>query len=356
MSLCFSADKGQCSEVETAKPMLRASSSSVLRSEVRETFKRAPASERQSCYDSELDSTDYPGEVIYREPARQRTAPAAERGGAATGGGAGLSNGHIRSLLSTVKQRAQIEIWRSGSLVHCQREKEMMAVLPPKRGKVHGFSRKSRSRMIATQGKIRWNIECLPYFMGNTCPDNVPDADHVIHAWAKFNRRFERRFPQGALLWRKEIKDRKSGTCKGQWVPHYHSFAYNCARNFEFQEERGQWVTLRKGAVGGWTLKMYRLNKEGEKELFKTREYEPGTTDKLTDWWSRNWYEVMGTPGEFSHYMAGTSFEEIQTIEGVRFYTAKYMAKVEEAGESAHCKGRAGEVLWPVKIFRGLNG
>ncbi len=193
--------------------------------------------------------------------------------------------------------------------------------------------------MIATQAKIRWNTERLPYFMGNTCPDKVPDADHVIRAWAKFTRRFERRFPQGALLWRKEIKDRKSGTCLGQWVPHFHSFAYNCAHKFEFQEERGEWVQLRQRKDGGWRLKIYCLDESGKKVLHHCDQIAPGAKDRLTEWWSRNWYEAMGS-GEFKHFLAGTCFERIETVEGVRYYTSKYMAKVEESGTSPHCKGR----------------
>lgn len=121
--------------------------------------------------------------------------------------------------------------------------------------------------MIATQAKIRWNTEHPPYFMGNTCPDRVPEADHVLRAWSKFSRRFERRFPEGALLWRKEIMNRKSGVSVGQWVPHYHSFAYNCPREFEFQAERGQWVDLRQRNDGGWTQKIYRLDETGKKVL-----------------------------------------------------------------------------------------
>ena len=253
--------------------------------------------------------------------------------------GRGLSNGHIRSLLCTSKQFALVEIWRGGSLVHCQRKSEYLCVATGKRGKVHGFSRKSRNRMIATQAKICWNTELPPYFMGNTCPDRVPEADHVIRAWSKFCHRFERRFPQGALLWRKEIMNRKSGVSVGQWVPHYHSFAYNLPHLFEFQEERGEWVDLRPRKEGGWTLKIYCRDETGKKVLHLSQDILATAKDLLQHWWSRNWYEAMGS-GELKHYLAGTSFEPIETVEGVRYYTAKYMAKIEEAGESPHCKGR----------------
>jgi len=286
-----------------------------------------------------LDCSDYPGETVYRASPIVDMAAGAAGGGAAAASPPGLSNSHIQSLLSMVRQKAQVEIWRGGSLVHCQREKELPAVAPTKRGTVHGFSRKSRNRMIATQGKILWNTEKLPYFMGNTCPDKVPGPEHVIAAWAKFNRRFERRFPGCALLWRKEIKDRKSGTCLGEWVPHYHSFAYNCPRKFEYREERGEWVKLRQRKDGGWRLEIYCRNRQGQKVLRQCEDMPPGTTDRLTEWWSRNWYEAMGG-GEWKHFQAGSSFEQIKTIEGVRYYTSKYMAKVEEAGESPHCQGR----------------
>lgn len=188
------------------------------------------------------------------------------------GGARGLSHAHIRSLLCSSKQFPQVEVWRGGSLVHCQRKAEFLVAGGGKRGKIHGFSRQSRSRMIATQAKIRWNIEYPPFFMGNTCPDRVPEANHVIRAWSKFSRRFERRFPAGALLWRKEIMNRKSGVSVGQWVPHYHSFAYNCPHLFEFQEERGQWVDLRQRKEGGWTLSIYCLDETGNKVLHLSQE------------------------------------------------------------------------------------
>jgi hypothetical protein len=223
--------------------------------------------------------------------------------------------------------------------VHAQRETEFFCAATGKRGKIRGFSRKSRNRMIAMLARIRWNSECLPFFMGNTCPDEVPDADHVLHAWSKFSRRFERRFPESALLWRKEIMNRKSGLFVGQWVPHFHSFAYQCPHLFEFQEERGEWVDLRQNKDGGWTLKIYCLDETGKKILHFSQGILPTAKDLIQAWWARNWYETMGT-GELKHFFAGTKFEEIQSVEGIRFYGAKYIAKLEEAGQSPHCKGR----------------
>lgn len=49
-----------------------------------------------------------------------------ERGGAAPGTARDLSNAHIRSQLCTSKQFAQVEVWRGGSLVHCQRKAEFL--------------------------------------------------------------------------------------------------------------------------------------------------------------------------------------------------------------------------------------
>ena len=42
------------------------------------------------------------------------------------GAARGLSNAHIRSLLCLSKQFAQVELWRGGSLVHCQRKAEFL--------------------------------------------------------------------------------------------------------------------------------------------------------------------------------------------------------------------------------------
>lgn len=353
-------------ELELAKPKPRANSSSVLRSKVRAADSKCASQSPPKIYHlkpasahgqtPKLDSTDYSGQVICRSSADTNTAAAPERGAAAPGSAAGLSNGHIPSLIFRLNRKpAQVELWRGGSLVKYSREMECAPPPPAKRGVVHGFSRKSRGRMIATQAKIRWDTKLRPFFMGNTCPDQVPSPDHVIASWARFARRFERRFPQGALLWRKEIKDRQSGTCEGQWVPHFHSFAYNCPRKFEYQEERGEWVKVRQRQDGGWTLEIYCRDEQGKKVLWQREELAVGTTDRLAEWWSRNWYEAMGS-GEIKHYQAGTSFSEIQTVEGVRYYTSKYMAKVEEAGTSPHCKGRwwgmvaRGNIPWAERV------
>lgn len=351
MSAHSLSGENQGGELIAAKPMRRASSSSVLRSEVREVQPLCDTQPLPTIYKLQaalayrhvpnVEAADYTGETVYRAPSVVRTAALPEPGSPGPGRAAGLSNDHIRSLIYGKNRKpARIELYRGGSLVKCSREMESLPPPPgSKRGAIQGFSRRSRSRMIQTQAKIRFETEELPYFMGNTCPDNVPDADHVIASWGRFTRRFQRRFPKGALLWRKEIKDRKSGTCAGQWVPHYHSFAYNCQRRFEYQEERGEWVKVHREKTGCWAIEIYCLNEQGQKVLWQRDELPADTTDRLTEWWSRNWYEAMGS-GEIKHYLAGASFEEIKTVEGVRYYTSKYMAKVELAGLSPHCKGR----------------
>ena len=272
---------------------------------------------------------------------RTGPAPEAASGGAAAASAPGLSNDHIRSLIfGTNRKPAQIEIWRGGTLVKCSREMQGLPVpTSSKRGEIHGFSRRSRSRMMQTQAKIRWNPQALPFFMGNTCPDVVPEPQAVLVAWSNFCRRFKRRFTTSAMLWRKELKDRQSGTFIGAWVPHYHSFAINCPEEFGFQEERGEWVILQQKEDRSWSLDIYALDEAGQKVVVVHNDIEAGSKDTLRSWWTRNWYEAMGS-GAFSHYLAGTSWEPIETLEGVRYYTSKYMAKPEEAGQSPHCIGR----------------
>ncbi len=356
----------QGSELKPAEPMLRADSSSVLRSEVRESSDFISSDSAPKIYQlkatrllrpiPKLDATEYSANVIYHSDTDALTAAVLARGEAAPGAAAGLSNDHIRSLvLGLNKKPAQIELWRGGSLIKCSREKKCQPLPPVKRGEVLGFSRKSRGRMIATQAKIRWRTDHLPFFMGNTCPDKVPAADHVIASWGRFCRRYQRRFPKGALLWRKEIKDRQSGTCAGEWVPHYHSFAYNCPRKFDYQEERGKWVKVLFNETNGWTIEIYCLNESGKKVLHLREQLGFNVQDRLTEWWSRNWYEAMGS-GEIKHYKSGASFQRIEKAEGVRHYTSKYMAKVEVASASPHCKGRwwgivsRGNIPWAERV------
>lgn len=96
-----------------------------------------------------------------------------------------------------------------------------------KRGKVTGFSRRSRKRMIDTIAKIRPKGSIL--FLTLTYPDNFPVGDP--ERWRSdreaIRKRILRRCDGWGFIWRTEIKERQSGALnEGKDAPHWHLIAF----------------------------------------------------------------------------------------------------------------------------------
>lgn len=92
------------------------------------------------------------------------------------------------------------------------------------RGKIHGFSKGSRRRMQALNAKVDWS-RYPAYFCGLTYHEDFElDYSHGSAHKAALRKRLDRKF--GDLLiaveWRKEYKERQSGTHEGQLAPHFH--------------------------------------------------------------------------------------------------------------------------------------
>jgi hypothetical protein len=94
------------------------------------------------------------------------------------------------------------------------------------RGAIRAFSNKSRNRMLDTLAFISDKRKC--FFLTLTYSDNAytnkPEVfkNHV----AIFRKRLFRRFPKSGMLWKLEIKRRKSGLYQGRLAPHYHMLIY----------------------------------------------------------------------------------------------------------------------------------
>jgi len=95
------------------------------------------------------------------------------------------------------------------------------------RGKVAGFSRRSRKRMIDTIAKIRPPGSIL--FLTLTYPDDFPvgDADRWRRDREAIRKRILRRCPGWGFIWRTEVKERQSGALnEGKDAPHWHLIAF----------------------------------------------------------------------------------------------------------------------------------
>jgi hypothetical protein len=94
---------------------------------------------------------------------------------------------------------------------------------PPKhvRGVITRFSPRSRSRMMRKTGQIRGLAR--PFFVTLTYPGQfTSDPRRVKEHLANLRKRLKRRFPFAGMLWRLELKTRKTGASCGEIVPHYH--------------------------------------------------------------------------------------------------------------------------------------
>ena len=302
---------------------------------------------------NELDSSDYPGQVVYRRSTTEDVGPEAERGAATPAPAPGLLKGHISSRdVFNPFDEGRIEVWAGAGLIKVVKQGRHK-IIPEnsmnqkKRGQIHGFSRASRRRMMQFLAKVRLD-EALPLFGTTTYPDIFPDeAEKFKRDLQTLIERLKRRFPQVGLLWRLEFKMRKSGANVGKVAPHFHWLLWNVPRKFDFKPEPGKWAKVSKGRDGTWreTVKFY----DGDK--IATVVNPVSGRDRFTEWLSRNWYDVAGT-GDSKHYSAGTNVKVLMSRREVFFYVSKYMGKV-EGEQGCECPGRFWGVVNPKNIRMG---
>lgn len=93
------------------------------------------------------------------------------------------------------------------------------------RGKIKGFSRASRKRMIEFMACVRGHGSFL--FLTLTYPDQFPpDSDTWHRHFEAFRDRFEHHYPKYRMIWRLETMDRKSGENTGVVAPHWHGMVF----------------------------------------------------------------------------------------------------------------------------------
>ena len=302
-------------------------------------------------------------------------APEAARGGAAPASAPGLSMAHIRPH----KDDWTFRTWINGALCEIKipplsLQRTVRAVCT-KRGKIKGFSRGSRGRLLKTVGRLRQ--DSLPVFVTLTYPDEFPvTPERWRRDLAALWRRIRRQWPTGAAIWKKEFKRRKSGVNEGKVAPHYHMLLWI-----------PKWVAQEKADwIRRWKLELARIQLADGKNLISTHRFEAGMEVKIDDlgpdvkvvrrqiagrkgnfelveywkmdgvnhltetacklaadfagqivepeeairsWFAVNWYEVVGS-GEPRHLAAGTGVETVKSSRGVYYYASKYMADVKD--------------------------
>jgi hypothetical protein len=304
---------------------------------------------------NKLDSSDYPGKVIYRRSVIEDQGAGAEHGGAVPAPAPGLLKGHISSPdWFNPYDEGQIEVWTGAGLIRVVKQGRHEPVHEGKakrrkRGKIQEFSRASRRRMMQFLAKVILDEIILPLFGTTTYPDIFPDeAEKFKRDIRTLIERLKRRFPLVGLIWRLEFKERKSGVNAGKVAPHFHWLLWNVPLKFDYKAETGKWAKVSRGKDGVWreTVKFY----DGD-EIATVVTPLQGTKGKFTAWLSRNWYDIAGT-GELKHFRAGTNVKVLTSKRQVYCYVSKYLGKV-ETESACPSPGRFWGVVNPKNIPMG---
>ena len=105
------------------------------------------------------------------------------------------------------------------------------------RGKVRGFSAASRLRMMRLIHTVE-RAATMPHFVTLTFPDFFPTVGEAKRQLDTLFKRWKRRWPGTAALWRLERVDRKSGTMRGQIAPHFHLLVWG---KFDVEKAKSDW-------------------------------------------------------------------------------------------------------------------
>lgn len=186
------------------------------------------------------------------------------------------------------------------------------------RGKAQ-YSPASRHRLLEKLAKT--DRAYLPLFVTLTYPNIFPD-DPV--RWKRdmdtFGKRFRRAFPKAAFVWRMEVVPRKSGSMEGELAPHFHLLLWGVPYSSlapVVDTVKGERLVIRHGwlSVAWWQVVNLRYDLRPSLPLLPGL---PGSALLL----------LLAILPNIAHLRAGTSVEWIRSWNGVMFYAAKYLAKV----------------------------
>lgn len=187
------------------------------------------------------------------------------------------------STLSTAHIRPQIIYYAGASLLKTTKGRKCEQSGGGKRGRIQGFSRQSRRRMMCTIGAIRRDAQ-LPNFMTLTYPERFPNVEEAKRDIKVFLQRLERKYPGAGYIWKLEPQKRGA--------PHYHLLVWGCK------------------------------------------------TDNLLVWTVNTWFEIAGQ-GDIRHKLfhfgalmgSKPCVQKVNSFKGVWSYASKYIGKTFEVAE-----------------------
>jgi hypothetical protein len=210
------------------------------------------------------------GEIIFMRAEAARSVPPA------TG-----EDGTNRAL-STCHNSPQIVMRAGASLLTVKREKverekeeEVEAKTGQKRGKIAGFSAKSRNRLMRTLASVK--RDNLPLFVTLTYPAEFPSIEQAKKQLDNFLKRLARKFPAVAGVWKLEPQKRGA--------PHFHLLIWGVG-----------YIDLLVFAPVAW----YQVVKSGDPNHLKWHQGELGNAPCV---------------------------QQIESQKGVFWYASKYMSK-----------------------------
>jgi len=207
--------------------------------------------------------------------------------------GVGLSKCHNCTQGEEKEPYAEITVALDGYLVEARFRFPGRGSRGGKRGRIHGFSRRSRSRLMRRLGMVSRHAD-LPVFITLTYPEQYPGPSEAKRHLRAFLMRLRRRYPNSGWVWRMEFQKRGA--------PHFHLLVWGV--------KFIPWV-----------------------------------------WVARSWYEVVGS-GDPRHFYAGTRVEAVRSWRGVVAYASKYIAKEADhwEGWTGRVWGFGGRVPWAVRV------
>lgn len=148
------------------------------------------------------------------------------------------------------------------------------------RGKIGGFSKQARLRMIKRLASVRDEVLEHALWLDLTYPDVMTDSIRAARDLHVLEKRLRRAFPSARGIWKKELQERGA--------IHFHLMVF-------------------------------------------------GVDFIPHGWLAENWYQVVGS-GNPDHLKAGTSISRVHNRRQAAGYACKYQAK-EEKSESAESVG-----------------